>query len=112
MGREYVRGSKSSVRLVGSEDSTQKSTQPQGRERARPQPRTTQRMQPRPVRRREYEDENYDDYDYEDDYGYRLGTNSVKVRRSFSRMELTPFKRVILIMLIIVIAAIGGWFIG
>ncbi|WP_460376522.1 TcaA second domain-containing protein, partial [Paraclostridium bifermentans] len=49
---------------------------------------------------------------YEDDYGYRLGTNSVKVRRSFSRMELTPFKRVILIMLIIVIAAIGGWFIG
>ena len=90
MGREYIRGSNSSVHVVGENERTSK--EPQPRERSRPQ-------QAR-VYRREYEE------------NYRLGDNSVRVSRSRGGFELTPFKKIVLIMLMFVVSAIGGWFIG
>lgn len=111
MGRGYVRGSNSSVHVVT--ESAPK--QPQERERGRPQ----QVRQPRVYRHTRYED-SYDDeeeysygYDYDDDeQDYRLGANSVRIKRNRKGFELTPFKKVVLIMLMFVLAAVGGWFIG
>lgn len=108
MGREYVRGSNSSVQVVGA-DTT--SRQPQQRERGRPQ----QARQPRVYRQQEqYEYDEYEGYeDYDDnEQDYRLGANSVRIKRNRRGFELTPFKKIILIILMFVLAALGGWFLG